>query len=345
MAEETSPKEEVLKILLEKKGTFISGQELCETLGVSRTSVWKYIQALRLEDHYNIEAVTNKGYRLLPSEDQDILNRQELESALHTRWAGRPLIYSEKTGSTNDDIMALSDRGYGQGTLCVTDCQTKGKGRRGRTWISPIGCNVYMSILLKPKMLPEHAPTATLVMALAMEQAFDELDKPDNVKFGIKWPNDVVVTLDGEHYKKCVGILTEMRLEDRDIKDVTIGIGININQESFPEEIEGTATSLKLALGRTVNRAQLVARVWKYFEDDYEAFEKTEDLTNLKDQYEKALVNTGRKVRVLDPKGEYTGVARGITNRGELIVIPDGKTEEVHVANGEISVRGVMGYV
>lgn len=342
---EVSPKEQVLQILLEKKETFVSGQELCERLGVSRTSVWKYINALRTEDHYEIEAVTNKGYRLLPGKDQDILNRQEIENALHTRWAGRPLIYSEKTGSTNDDIMELSDQGYGQGTLCVTDCQTKGKGRRGRTWISPTGCNVYMSILLKPKMLPEHAPTVTLVMALAMEQAFAELDAPENVRFGIKWPNDVVVTLDNEHYKKCVGILTEMRLEDREIKDVTIGIGININQESFPEEISESATSLKLALGRTVNRADLVARVWKYFEDDYEAFEKTEDLSLLQEKYEKALVNTGRKVRVLDPKGEYTGVARGITARGELIVLPDGSEQEVHVANGEISVRGVMGYV
>ena len=188
---EVSPKEQVLQILLEKKETFVSGQELCERLGVSRTSVWKYINALRTEDHYEIEAVTNKGYRLLPGKDQDILNRQEIE----------------KTGSTNDDIMELSDQGYGQGTLCVTDCQTKGKGRRGRTWISPTGCNVYMSILLKPKMLPEHAPTVTLVMALAMEQAFAELDAPENVRFGIKWPNDVVVTLDNEHYKKCVGIL------------------------------------------------------------------------------------------------------------------------------------------
>lgn len=336
-------KDRILKALKEADG-YVSGQKLCETLGVSRTAVWKAISSLRNEG-YEIEAVTNKGYRLVHGNDVDILNQEELEEAFHTRWAGRPLCYSRQTGSTNDDIMALADKGAQEGTLCVTSEQTKGKGRRGRTWISPAGVNVYMSILLRPQMRPEQAPQATLVMALATYEAVLDLHVPENVKVGIKWPNDVVLSRDDGPYKKCCGILTEMRLEETTIRDVTIGIGVNINQMSFPKEIEETATSLKIAFGRTIQRAALVAGIWKHFEDDYEKFLATKDLSLLKPAYERGLVNIGREVRVLDPKGEYTGLAKGITDTGELIVLPEGKSSPVNVANGEISVRGVMGYV
>ena len=128
-------KQEVLRQLREADA-YVSGQQLCKTLGVSRTAVWKIINRLK-EDGYPIEAVTNKGYRLLSVEGRDLFNQEELERRLTTRWAGHPLIYSEETGSTNSDIFGFSDRGYPQGTLAVTSKQTTGKGRRGRTWISP----------------------------------------------------------------------------------------------------------------------------------------------------------------------------------------------------------------
>lgn len=336
-------RETILKMLRDADG-YVSGQKLCEALGVSRTAVWKAIGQLR-EEGYEIEAVTNKGYRLKDPSEADILNQEELEEAFQTRWAGKPLLYSRQTGSTNDDIMKLADRGFGQGTLAVTSEQTKGKGRRGRTWISPPEGNVYMSILLRPKMSPSVAPQSTLVMALATCEAILDLGVPEDVRVGIKWPNDVVLSKAEGPYKKCCGILTEMRLEETEIRDVTIGIGLNVNEASFPAEIAGTATSLKLTFGRTISRARLVALVWKHFEDDYDVFEKTQDLSGLRPAYEAHLVNTGRAVRVLDPKGEYTGLAKGITEHGELIVVPDGADREVHVANGEISVRGVMGYV
>ena len=122
-------KQEVLRQLREVDG-YVSGQQLCEALGVSRTAVWKIINRLK-EDGYPIEAVTNKGYRLLSVEGRDLFNQEELERRLTTRWAGHPLIYSEETGSTNSDIFGFSDRGYPQGTLAVTSKQTTGKGRRG----------------------------------------------------------------------------------------------------------------------------------------------------------------------------------------------------------------------
>ena len=366
-------KQEVLRQLREADA-YVSGQQLCKTLGVSRTAVWKIINRLK-EDGYPIEAVTNKGYRLLSVEGRDLFNQEELERRLTTRWAGHPLIYSEETGSTNADIFGFSDRGYPQGTLAVTSKQTTGKGRRGRLWISPPDVNIYMSILLRPDLRPESAPMLTLVMALAVYEACVELyasgkgddtrqeigdgsaslqsqdaaqetaDDSPSLRFGIKWPNDIVVSADGGPYRKICGILTEMRMEEKEIRDIVIGTGINANQTEFPEEIRETAGSLALALGRAVNRAELTAETWRFFEAAFEAFCETQSLEPLRDKYEAALVNRGRKVRVLDPQEPYEGTAMGITPGGELLVRPEDGSADREVSSGEVSVRGVMGYV
>ena len=296
-------KQEVLRQLREADG-YVSGQQLCEALGVSRTAVWKIINRLK-EDGYPIEAVTNKGYRLLSVEGRDLFNQEELE---------RP-----------------------QGTLAVTAKQTTGKGRRGRTWISPPGVNIYMSILLKPDFRPETAPMLTLVMAMSVFRACKEL-YGDECVFGIKWPNDIVVSARGGDYHKICGILTEMRMEEKEIRDIVIGIGINVNQMQFPEEISQTAGSLALALGREVSRADLTAAVWKYYEEYYERFAEAQTLKPLREEYESALVNRGRKVRV-------EGTAMGINDLGELLVQPEDGSSVRAVGTGEVSVRGVMGYV
>ena len=288
----------------------------------------KIINRLK-EDGYPIEAVTNKGYRLLSVEGRDLFNREELERRLTTRWAGHPLIYSEETGSTNADIFGLSDSGYPQGTLAVTSKQTTGKGRRGRTWISPPGVNIYMSILLKPDFRPETAPMLTLVMALSVFRACEEL-YGNECTFGIKWPNDIVVSARGEDYHKICGILTEMRMEEKEIRDIVIGIGINVNQTEFPEEIRQTAGSLAL---------------WRYFEEYYERFAGAQTLKPLREEYERALVNRGRKVRVLDPSAPFEGTAVGINDLGELLVQRDADGGLTPIGTGEVSVRGVMGYV
>ena len=335
-------KQEVLRQLRKADG-YVSGQQLCGTLGVSRTAVWKIINRLK-EEGYPIEAVTNKGYRLLSVEGRDLFNQEELERRFTTRWAGHPLIYSEETGSTNADIFALSDRGYPQGTLAVTSKQTAGKGRRGRNWISPPGVNIYMSILLKPGFSPETAPMLTLVMALAVFRTCQELHGKE-CDFGIKWPNDIVAGVRGENWRKVCGILTEMRLEEKEIRDIVIGTGINVNQEEFPEEIRETAGSLALALGHPVSRADLTASVWKYFEKYYEMFAKAENLEPLREIYERALVNRGRTVRVLDPREPFEGTALGINAAGELLVRPTDGSEARAIGTGEVSVRGVMGYV
>ena len=322
-------------------------------LGVSRTAVWKNIQKLK-EEGYPIEAVTNKGYRLLSVGEADIFDREQIAAKLKTAWAGRPLIYREETGSTNDDIFALAAQGYPHGTLLVASRQTAGKGRRGRTWISPREGNVYMSILLKPDLPPDVTPMLTVVMALSVYQAsLDAASAQDasseedaaRCRFGIKWPNDIVVSVDGGPYRKLCGILTEMRMEDREISAITIGIGLNVNQTEFASEIAENATSYSLALGRKINRAALSAWTWNHFEENYNLFAQTQGFSKLHDAYEEGLVNKGRTVHVLDPRAPFTGTAVGINLQGELLVQPDDGSPVRTIASGEVSVRGVQGYV
>ena len=177
----------------------------------------------------------------------------------------------------------------------------------------------------------------TLAAALAVSEG---IRRATGLETGIKWPNDLVAG-----GRKLCGILTEMSAEPDYINHVVVGIGINANTRSFPEELAGRATSLLLELGSPVERAAVIAGVLEAFEGFYEEFLKTEDLSLLKDRYEKSLVNMGRGVCVLDPKGEWTGTARGIDICGRLLVEPDGAQELRAVESGEVSVRGVYGYV
>lgn len=325
-------KEELIS-LLSKNDTYVSGQELCEHFGVSRTAIWKAIKQLEKEG-YLIEAVNNKGYRL--RENDEMMSATEISRYMETKIMGQNLIYHQETDSTNLDVKRLAEEGAVHGTLVVADKQTAGRGRRGRAWISPAGASVYMSLLLRPQCNPDKASAITLVSALAIVQAARELGMQD---CGIKWPNDVVA-----NGKKLCGILTEMSAEIDAIHYVVPGIGINVNQETFDEEIAKTATSFCMELGHKVNRSKLISRILYYFEQDYELFIKTYDLSNLVDKYNHFLVNCGKEVRVLDPKGEFTGTALGVNEDGELLVRTENDTV-VTVYAGEVSVRGIYGYV
>lgn len=327
--------EEILKKLRDT-GDYVSGQELCEQYGVSRTAVWKAIRQLE-KDGYVIEAQNNKGYRLVEKEDADIFTKVEIESYLDTAWIGKTLVFYKETGSTNLDAKELAEKGEAAGAVVVADMQRAGRGRRGRGWVSPSGKDIYMTLLLRPQCRPEKASVLTLVMAVSVLEAIKELlSQP----CAIKWPNDIVV-----NNKKVCGILTEMSAELDGIHYVVIGAGINVNQEQMAKEIQDKATSLYIEGRELIKRAQLVARVLHYFEANYAIFEKTWDFSGFVDKYNQYLVNRDREVRVLDPKGEYDGVARGINENGELIVErrSDGQTELVYA--GEVSVRGIYGYV
>lgn len=325
-------KSEILR-LLKESNTYISGQQLCEQFQVSRTAIWKVIDQLKKEG-YQIEAVRNKGYRLI--ESPDVMSKAEIESLMDTKWAGKNVVYYDEIDSTNNRAKEAGEKGDAHGTLFVADMQVAGKGRRGRVWKSPSGSSIYMTILLYPEVAPIKAPQLTLVMAIAVAEG---IQKVTGLETKIKWPNDIVV-----NGKKICGILTEMSTEIDYINHVVIGVGINVNQDTFPEDIRSTATSLKIELGKKVKRSELIAAVMESFETCYETFMKTEDLSGLQELYNSMLVNRDREVKVLEPGNEYKAHALGINQTGELIVrMPDGEEKEIYA--GEVSVRGVYGYV
>ena len=241
----------------------------------------------------------------------------------------------ETIDSTNKKIRELAAAGAESGTLVTADAQYAGIGRRGRSWSSEKDAGIYMSILLRPEIAADNASMLTLVAALAVEKAIEECLQCQPM---IKWPNDLVL-----NKKKVCGILTEMVLKGTEIDYVVIGIGINVNNKNFPEEIAQTASSLSRELGGEIDREMLITEVWKQFAVYYKQFLETTDLSFFKEKYEKVLINKEEQVKVLDPQGEYIGVAKGITNIGELIV--DTKGGIVHVSSGEVSVRGIYGYV
>ena len=321
----------ILKILRET-GDYVSGQEICEKLGVSRTAVWKVIRQLQ-EEGYQVDAARSRGYRII--DGPDVMTAEEVESLLDTEWAGKPVVYYPETDSTNIRIRHLGDEGAPHGTLSVADRQTAGRGRRGRTWESPGGSCIYMSILLRPDLAPEKAPMLTLVMACGVAEGI--MDCAD-VKVQIKWPNDIIVS-----GKKLAGILTEMSTQVDYINHVTVGVGINVNVQNFPEEIQ-TATSLLSETGTQTKRAPVIAAVMKHFEENYKIFMQTEDMSGLMEKYSSLLVNQGREVLILEKDAEYKAYAEGINQKGELVVRREDGTVE-NICAGEVSVRGVYGYV
>lgn len=262
-------------------------------------------------------------------------------------------IHKELTDSTSNDISRLALQGAPEGTIVTADMQTAGKGRRGRSWEVPAGTSLLFSMLLRPKLSPDAAPQITLLMAMAVTKAVRELT---GLESKIKWPNDVVV-----NGKKVCGILTEMQLKNGAIDHVVVGTGINMNQTSIPEVLEQSATSLWLEKKKLVaeardiffeqgqdtpllDRDELLGKVLEAFEGYYACFLQTEDLTELMAEYNEQLVSLNKEVKVLDPKGEFTGISKGINEKGELLVErPSGEVTAIYA--GEVSVRGLYGYV
>ncbi len=252
-----------------------------------------------------------------------------------TNWIGNPIFCYEKIDSTNLQAKRLAEEGCGNGTLIVAECQEAGRGRRGRSWESPLGTNISMSLLLKPEIEPNYASMITLVTALAVAKAVTKLT---GKQADIKWPNDIVM-----NGKKICGILTEMSIQSEGIDYIVVGIGINVNTEHFPEELKDIATSVYLETGILLSRVELIQAIWEFFETDYETYLQTQNLQELMQDYNARLVNRNRKVTVLDPNEAFEGYARGITLYGELIV--DTEEGQKLISSGEVSVRGIYGYV
>lgn len=323
---------QILK-LLKEKDEFMSGQDLCDFLGISRTAVWKAVKQLK-EEGYEIESVPNRGYHMVGM--PDIITPEEIKSLLKTRELGREICCYEKVDSTNTMAKKLAESEGIHGLLVTADVQSAGKGRRGKHWESQPGTGVWMTLLLRPDIAPENASMLTLTAALAVSDAIRETT---DLQSYIKWPNDIIV-----NGKKVCGILTEMSSEADYINYIIIGIGINVNMEEFPDSIKDIASSLFLEGGKKIHRSTLIAAVLEHFEPHFEAFLQNQSIKAMREEYNKQLINCNKKVKIMETGREYTAVALGVDELGRLLVeLPDG--EQKAVVSGEVSVRGLYGYI
>lgn len=317
-------KNKILNILSTADG-YVSGENISERLGISRNAVWKHINKLRQEG-YEIESVTKRGYKLISV--PDVISAELIKDGLDTEFIGQNVVYYDETDSTNNEAKRNSD--MPDGTLFISEIQTGGKGRLGRAWVSPKGIGIWMSLLLKPHILPQDVAQITLVAGMATARSVGCGAK-------IKWPNDVVIGS-----KKICGILTEMSAEIERVNYIVPGIGINVNTESFPDELKEKATSLYIESGRKFERYKIVQRFLKEFEILYKKFIKG-GIAAITDDYRELCVTIGKEVSVIYPNRIINGRAIDINNNGELIVETDKGIIEVD--SGEVSVRGMYGYV
>lgn len=323
-------KEKILALLKDADG-FLSGERISGQLGVSRAAVCKSVKKLR-EEGYAIESATNKGYRLLAS--PDLLTQGELLPLLATRYMGRRVYSYEVTDSTNRRAREEAERGAPHGSVFFAEEQTNGRGRLGRTWSAPRGAGVWMSVLLRPKLTPADIAQVTLLAGLATCIAIREVT---GLPVAIKWPNDIVY-----EGKKLVGILTEMAAEEDRISALVVGIGVNVNNASFPMELKEKATSLLLAGGRRVSRKELAARILLRLEEEYERFLQHAADRAFLDRYAQHCATIGSVVRVATGSEEFIGTAVGINETGALLVETGQGVRPV--LSGEVSVRGMLGY-
>lgn len=328
-------RKDVLELLRREEG-FLSGEDLSRRLGLSRAAVWKAVDALR-RNGYEIEARPGLGYRLAAA--PDALTEPEIRSFLGpTAIVGRELRCFEELDSTNNYLKALTDASDG---LAVTaEYQTAGRGRMDRSFQSPRGAGVYLSVLLRPELPPDRLPSMTALAGVAVCAAVERLC---GVRPGLKWPNDPV--LNG---KKLCGILTEASLEAETgrLQSMVVGIGVNVAQkpEDFSPEVREMAASLLQVLGRPVSRPRLAAALLEELDKAYAAL-LAGDLSAYLAAYRRDCVNLGRTVRLIPFGGGERETAQAVDIDGDFSLIVRGADgEERTVRSGEVSVRGLWGY-
>jgi len=345
-------REELLSVLTKSGEQYVKGEELAERFGFTRAALWKKISILRSEGH-PIEAVTNRGYRMA-SRDREF--EQEIREELQKNRIDDVFAVSVTDTTPSTNLLAreaglreagalaagtrfpgLREAGPGEDNeigVFVALQQTAGRGRRGRTWISNTQEGLWFSFLLRPKVEPRTASTLTLLFGLCILKAIQNVC---SIPAGIKWPNDIISLQNG---KKLCGILSETSMEDNLLSYAVVGCGINVSQTAFPEEIQYVATSL-LMEGAKIAKTSLLAAVLREVAARYPAFQ--EDPSGFLPEYRANCATLGRSVRI--ESGTFDeGTAQDITEEGDLLVRrPDGTT--ITCTSGEVSVRGMLGYV
>ena len=318
-----STRNDVLQTLMAQEEA-ISGERLARRLGVSRNSVWKAIEQLRGEG-YEIEAVTNRGYRLLSAPDR--VSEPEIRRWLRTQTLGARMEVHDALDSTNTRAKAIAATGAPHGYLVVAESQSGGKGRMGRAFFSPEHSGVYITYVLRPKLLAERAVMITSMAAVAVARAIEALADVD-VK--IKWVNDLFI-----NDRKVCGILCEasMDFESGQLEYAVLGIGVNVAAMAFPEELKDIATSIENECGAHVNRSRLIAEISNQLEMLYGQLDSCEFMRE-----SRARSNViGRDVLVMRGDERFEAHALDIDDQGRLVIRTAGGISRVD--SGEISLK------
>lgn len=318
--------EDLLHMLLQADGQFVSGEEISRHLSISRTAVWKHVNKLR-DMGYEFEAVSRKGYRLVTK--PQTIDAAALQLALKTAVFGRKAVMLPSTLSTQGDVLKLAEEGEGEGAVVFSEEQTGGRGRFGRKWFSPPGKGIWMSVLLRPEVPLHHTPQLTLLTGVAVCRAVRACT---GAEAGIKWPNDLLI-----NGRKMCGILLESAVEDHQVRYCIAGIGVDANfgREDYPEDLKQIATSIQIETGQMVDRTELAAAILTELESLYFLYQK-EGFGVIASLWEALSVSLNRKIIVTNPHGVVEGTAVGLDPSGALIVeTPNGERELI--VSGEVT--------
>jgi len=301
-------KERILDYL-NKKHDYLSGDQISKHLGISRQGLWKHIQELK-DSGYQIVAVPHLGYRLESCPDR--LFALEVARNLNTKFIGKKIYYFDYLSSTMDLAMQLGMDGAVSGTLVLAESQTKGRGRLGRGWFSPKYKGIYLSLILRPKILPSACPVLTLMSAVSICEAIKEILDLD---VQIKWPNDVLI-----HNKKIAGILTEMNAEVDKVNFVVIGLGLNVNNDK--KSLIAQATSLKEQQGAEISRVALLQEILRRIESNYLLLE-AKGSSEIINKWRNFTLTLGTRVKVDYQNKHIEGQTIDIDADGALLIRKD----------------------
>lgn len=301
---------EIVRLLIENRAGYVSGEEMSRQVGCSRAAIWKHIEELR-QAGYEIEARPRHGYRLKYRPDR--IAPEEIHPHLQTERFGQEIDYVYSTPSTQIIAHKRAKDGVPEGTVVVAEEQVEGRGRMGKFWYSPPQTGIWMSLILRPPIPLVDASHLTLVASVGVREA---IQKETGLNIQIKWPNDLLV--DG---KKVCGILTELRGEHDQIHYVIIGIGmnVNVNESEFPEELRDIGTSLAIEAGRMIHRASLMATILKELEQIYFTYLQ-EGFSVIRQKWECGAGMLGEVITARTAQGPVTGVAERINEQGALLV-------------------------
>lgn len=319
----SSTRSKLIQLLSKSDHQYISGEQLSNELNITRSAIWKHMNELK-KDGYEIEGKARKGYRIISYPNK--LSENTVQWGLSTNWLGKKILHKEVIDSTQKLAHQLALDGEKHGTIVIADEQTSGKGRTGRPWQSNKSQGIWMSMILRPHILPYLAPQLTLLTATVLAHVLDDFA---NITPQIKWPNDILI-----NGKKIAGILTEMQAEQDKVVYVIVGIGLNINQqvEDFEQQLAHKSTSLRMETDREWSLLPIIQRIIHVFEQKYESYIEL-GFRKVKNEWEKYGFKINERLQIKSGNKDWEGTFLGIAEDGALLAEnANGNVEKIYSA-------------